>query len=176
MCVIIDTNVLTSVFLPTSQDHSEFEPVYNWIFNGKGKIVFGGSKYLKELHTHGRYYVNIFNTLQSQRKVYQIPTEEVDKTEAKLMHNFPDTKINDHHLAAIVINSKCHIICTNDKESYNFLKDPSVYPNGINKPKIYRGISNADLIDDRHIVECCKPGEKLSKDARASLKNLLKKN
>ena len=175
MCVIIDTNVLTSVFLSTSQDHSEFEPVYDWIFDGKGKIVWGGSKYSKELQKHGRYYVKLFAALQNQRKVYQIPTDKVDETEAKLMHDFPDTKINDHHLAAIVINSKCHIICTNDKESYPFLKNPLVYPNGINKPKIYRSIQNVNLIDEHHIVECCKPSEKLSKDAKASLKSVLKK-
>jgi predicted nucleic acid-binding protein len=175
MCVIIDTNVLTSVFITTSKDHSDFEPVYNWIFNGNGKVVWGGSKYFEELKKHGRYYVKVFATLQNQRKVYQVSADEVDKTEAKLINDFPDTKINDHHLAAIVINSKCHIVCTYDNGACSFLKDPSVYPRGINKPKIYKSIHNADLIDDRHIVKCCKPSEKLSKDDRETLKNALEK-
>lgn len=175
MCVIIDTNVLTSILLPTSQDHSKFEPVYKWIFDGKGKIVWGGSKYFGELNKHGRYYVKLFTLLQNNRKVHQIPTEKVDKTEEELKRNFPDPKINDHHLASIVINSKCRIICTNDKESYPFLKNPSVYPSDVSRPKIYRSIRNANLIDDRHIVEFCKPSVKLSRESQVSIKNMLEK-
>lgn len=175
MCVIIDTNVLTSVFLPTSQDHKEYEPVYNWIFDGKGKIVWGGSKYFEELNKHGRYYVKLFTLLQNWRKANQIPADKVDKIEAELKLNFSDNKINDHHLASIVINSKCRIICTNDKESYSFLKNPLVYPSNVSKPKIYRSKRNAKLINDRHIVEFCNPSERLSKDDQANLKSMLEK-
>ncbi|KKG09987.1 type II toxin-antitoxin system VapC family toxin [Methanosarcina sp. 2.H.A.1B.4] len=172
MCIIIDTNVLSSVFSSKSQDHSEFEPVYNWIFNGRGKIVWGGTQYHDELVKNGKY-VKLFIRLGKMRKVKKVPTEDVDKIQAKLKQDFPDPKFNDRHLSSIVIASKCNIICTNDKESYPFLKNPSVYPRGISKPKIYRSIRNADLIDDHNIADFCKPLEKLSKDEQTSLRNML---
>jgi len=172
MCVIIDTNVLSSVFSSKAQDHSEFEPVLNWIFNGKGKIVFGGTQYHNELKKNGKY-VGLFTLLGNKGKVKTVSRDKVDKIQAKLEKDFPDPKFNDRHLASIVIASKCNLICTNDKESYPFLKNSSIYPKGISKPKIYRGIRNANLINDHNIVEFCKPNEKLSKENQESLRNML---
>lgn len=172
MCLIIDTNVLSSVFSSKSKYHSEFEPVFNWIFSGKGKIVFGGTQYHNEL-VKNRKYVKLFNRLGNKGKVKKVPNEKVDKIQAQLAEKFPDPKFNDRHLSSIVIASKCNLICTDDKESYDFLKNPSVYPKGVSKPKIYRGISNADLIDDHNIVEFCRPSEKLSKNDQTNLNKLL---
>ena len=81
--------------------------------------------------------------------------------------------VNLPNVGSIVIASKCNLICTNDKESYPFLKNSSIYPKGISKPKIYRSIRNASLINDHNIVEFCKPNEKLSKEDQESLKNIL---
>lgn len=172
MCIIIDTNVLSSVFSSKSQDHSQFKPVFNWIFNGKGKIVFGGTQYHNELVKNGKY-VKLFTILGNKGKVKKVPKDKVDEIQAKLEREFPDPKFNDRHLASIVIASKCNLICTHDRESYPFLKNSLIYPKGVSKPKIYRSISNVNLIDDHHIVEFCKPNEKLSKYDQVSLKNML---
>ncbi|MDY0129370.1 MAG: hypothetical protein RBR63_04180 [Methanosarcina vacuolata] len=174
MCLIIDINVLSSVFSSKAQDHSEFEPIFNWILSGKGKIVYGGTQYHDELVKNGKY-IGLFTILGNKGKVKTVPRDKVDKIQAKLEKDFPDPKFNDRHLASIVIASKCNLICTNDKESYPFLKNPLMYPKGVSKPKIYRSIRNVDLIDDHNIVEFCKPSEKLSKDDQASLNNILKK-
>ena len=36
MPIVVDTNCLSSVFDKACIDHAEFEPVFNWIINGKG--------------------------------------------------------------------------------------------------------------------------------------------
>ncbi len=45
MCIIIDANALPSVL----KREPELCPVFNWINEGKGKIVYGGTKYKEEL-------------------------------------------------------------------------------------------------------------------------------
>ena len=49
MCVIVDTNCLASVFERKSEKHPQFAPVLEWIIFGKGKLIYGGSKYIGEL-------------------------------------------------------------------------------------------------------------------------------
>jgi hypothetical protein len=49
MCIIIDADTLGLVFNPETKEHKKFKPVLEWINNGKGKIVYGGTKYEKEL-------------------------------------------------------------------------------------------------------------------------------
>ncbi len=55
MCIIIDTNAFAPVFDRTSQNHAEFKPVLDWIVSGKGKIVYGGTKYKLELGKAYKY-------------------------------------------------------------------------------------------------------------------------
>jgi hypothetical protein len=49
MCIIIDTNRFSSIFEEENSDHDEFKPILDWIIFGKGKIVYGGTKYKQEL-------------------------------------------------------------------------------------------------------------------------------
>lgn len=46
MAIIIDANCLARVFDKTNIEHDEFVPVFDWIVNGKGKLIYGGSKYM----------------------------------------------------------------------------------------------------------------------------------
>ena len=54
MCIIIDANTLSLVFNPETKGHEEFKPVFKWIDKGKGKIVYGGTKYEEELIKAGK--------------------------------------------------------------------------------------------------------------------------
>lgn len=49
MPIIIDINCLGSVFDSRSKKHGDFKPVFDWITNGKGKLVYGGSTFKREL-------------------------------------------------------------------------------------------------------------------------------
>jgi hypothetical protein len=55
MCVVIDINTLASVFSTESEKHAEFSPVKKWVEEGRGFIVYGGSKYKAELAKTFRY-------------------------------------------------------------------------------------------------------------------------
>ena len=55
MCIVIDTNAMPSVFNSNCTNHKEFAPVRSWIINGRGHLVFGGTKYKKEICQMGRY-------------------------------------------------------------------------------------------------------------------------
>lgn len=166
MCIIIDTNIFADVFAKESANHSDFEPVFNWISEGYGKIVYGGTKYRKELY-QTKKYVTIFRLFSDARRVVHIPDDLVDEKENELRLKIPEKdlndKFNDPHIVAIVIVSKCKIVCTFDKGLSDFLKMSQFYPKSVDIPKIYRNISNKDILNQDNIADCCRPCEKLKK-------------
>lgn len=55
MCIVIDINTMAAVFNVNSEKHDEFKHVRAWIEKGHGVIVYGGSKFIKELTRASRY-------------------------------------------------------------------------------------------------------------------------
>ena len=174
MCVIIDKNTFGSVFSKESENHDDFEPIYRWISEGFGKIVYGGSEYKRELN-QSTTYLRIFRRFNDARRVVKISDEDVDETAKKISkeleekikpiiskHDF-ENKFNDPHIVSIAIVSKCGIVCTKDKGLSDFLKMSRFYPQGIAIPKIYRNKSNRNMLNDNNIAEICKPCVKLRK-------------
>jgi len=174
VCVIIDKNTFGPVFEKESKNHDDFEPIYRWVSKGFGKIVYGGSKYKKELY-QSRKYTRLFKRYNTARRIIKISDEEVDEIEKIISkeleekikpnisnHDF-DENFNDPHIVSIAIVSKCRIVCTNDKGLSDFLKMSQFYPQGVDIPKIYRNKSNRNLLNHDNIAEICKPCEKLQK-------------
>ena len=153
MCIIIDTNSLASVFNTNSTKHSEFKPVFDWIFKRNGKIVFGGSKYAGEL---GKY-LGIFGELRRINKAVSIPDAEVDHQEVRVIEELKHTDCNDQHLIGLLIVSKCKLICSLDKEAYDFFTHPTFFKPARNRPKIYSGKGNSDLLRNLNIAAICVP-------------------
>ena len=174
MCVIIDKNAFGPVFRRESENHDDFEPIYKWITEGFGKIVYGGSKYKRELH-ESRKYMKIFKHFDTARRVIKIPDEDVDKIEKKISKTLEeeikpkiskydfDERFNDSHIVSIAIVSKCRIVCTKDGGLSDFLKMSQFYPKSVAIPKIYRNKSNKYLLNHDNIAEICKPCVKLQK-------------
>ena len=117
MCLVIDPSSLPSVFNPKSQRHSDFAPVLRWVTKSSGRIIYGGSKYLTELGRMTRY-VRIINELARAGKVIKLDSNKVDKLAAELKVRIPDLQFNDEHIVAIVIVSRCKIVCSDDKKAY----------------------------------------------------------
>jgi hypothetical protein len=159
MCIIVDINTLASVFNQKSDNHIEFRPVREWILEGKGKIVFGGTKYMNELGK--TKYLKLFRNLKSANKAVHIPDEEVNKQELLISEQESDPDFDDPHIIAIAIVSKCLLVCSVDARSYPFIKNSKLYPPHISRPKIYSSSSNKDLLCDWHIADCCKPAAKV---------------
>jgi len=156
MCIIIDTNALSAVFNPADRSHPEFEPVSNWILAGKGKIVYGGTKYTHELGKMGKY-LPFFVELQKKNKLVRVDDVRVDGREKEIKKMKQHSGFNDEHLIAIVIESGCRLVCTEDKASLPFIKDPVFYPKNCKRPKIYSGKKqNKELLADCNIAPICK--------------------
>ncbi len=155
MCIVIDTNTFASVFNAKSQDHDKFKPVLDWIIGGKGKIVYGGKKYKREL-AQAHKYLNLFREFDKANKIALVDDDRVDQQQTELETVIEHRNFDDPHLIAIIIVSGCRLICSTDSRAHPFFKDERLYPKHVKRPRIYSGhSSNVDLLCDENIVAVC---------------------
>ncbi len=155
MCLIVDTCCLAQLFDPGNGEHSNFLPVLNWVVSGRGRIIYGGSKYNKELRAAYKF-LGIMTELERKGRAIRMPEAQVNKLAISIKRQVPDRKFNDEHLVALVIASRCGVVCTNDRDAISYLKRPEFYrPHRLKKPKIYRSKHNHSLCSDRHLIGIC---------------------
>jgi hypothetical protein len=154
MCLVIDTNIFHSVFDEQAKDHEHFVPVWTWLTHGKGKMIYGGKKYNKELK--GGKFVRIVGELSRMGRLVKLRDPDVDQYAAELKIKVPASAFDDEHLVAIVAISKCCVVCTRDKKAFPYLKRKDLYPKGLKPPKIYQGKKNAKLCCVGHVVDACR--------------------
>lgn len=171
MCIIIDTNTLASVFESSSQNHSEFKPVLDWIINGNGKVVYGGTKYISEIK---KYYA-IFAELRKVRKAVFVDNDKVDKYANEAGNKISHSNFDDQHIVGLLLSSKCKLVCSQDKRAYPYFRHKLFFNSSRKKPKIYRGRSNLDLLNDQNIAKICKPCGS-SNSSRKHIFNLILNN
>ena len=153
MCLVIDTSTIAMVFDPTNKRHSDFRPVFQWL-NSSGRVIFGGHKYVAELAKMQRY-VRIVNELARAGKVVKLDNTEVDRIAAELKVKVPDPNFDDEHIIAIVIVSRCKLICSDDQRAYPYFRRKDLYPKGLRRPRIYRHHMHATLCCKQNIVSIC---------------------
>lgn len=165
MCLVIDINTISTVFNPGLENHDKYKPVLDWIINGKGKMVCGGSKYWDEFRLIGKY-IKYFNQLNKAGKVVKVNDEDVDHKMNELMTLCNDADFDDPHIVAILIVSGCKVICSEDARSYPYIKRREWYPKGAAIPKIYKSssLNNApSILSDENLAGICLPCLKLKK-------------
>lgn len=158
MCVILDACVINIVFNAQAETHESFKPVLDLIRNNKnGKIIYGGTKYKRELkRAIGTKFISIISELDRAGKIIRLSDQAVNRTqhEVEQLEEHPD--FDDPHLVAIVIVSGCKILCTTDKRATRFLKDQNLYPKSTMRPKIYSDRRNLPVLrDTRNIAPIC---------------------
>jgi len=156
MCIIVDACTFASVFDVQATDHAHFHPVLAWLVEGKGKLVYGGTRYRDELRRSPRY-LHLFVQFQRAGKIVEIEDAQVDTIQQHLEAYVSNPDFDDAHLIGIVRVSGCLLICTNDKRAMPYLKRADLYPQGTTRPKIYSSHRNQRLLADVHIAEVCKP-------------------
>lgn len=166
MCIIIDANTFAPVFDTKCTEHNEFRPVYNWIIDGKGKLVYGGEKYRGELKKAKRYH-GIIMQLLTVKKVVEINDAKVKQKRIEIENSIPNSKSNDSHILAISLVSGCKLLCSKDASSYKLVKKNR-------QIKIYSSQRNRGLLNDRNIVPCCRPCRKLTRKQRENLEFIKK--
>lgn len=150
MAVILDTNCFSHVFCPKDVRHEEFRPVLEWVINGKGFFVYGGTKYLQELKRTKRFIL-IFRLLRDLGKAVEVDQEKIDNYQRFVEKKEQDPDFDDPHLPAIVAVSHCRLICSTDERSIRFVTRKDFYPKGFSLPKYYKGNSNINLLKDANI-------------------------
>lgn len=151
MNIIVDTCVISAVFNTENSQHTEFKPVLTYIDNKRAVMVYGGTKYKRELKLMPRYF-KIIKLLQEQNKVKEISDRQVNEEENKISE-FINGKakyngFNDKHIVALAIVSRSKIICSTNSYDFQFFKDGDFYPHGMIKPKIYSSHNHNHLFED----------------------------
>lgn len=173
MAIIIDANCIASVFSKSNVKHSEFKPVLEWIVCGKGLMIIGGTKYLSELRKLNKY-LTIIRYLKEVGKVYNGDTKKIDDYQLTV-ENLRDSKdFDDPHLPAMIVNTKCRIICSEDTRSIEHVTDSKYYPKGITKPVYYTSSRNKNLLCDHYVDDSLKPLCRINKKNADRLMSLLK--
>lgn len=152
--MIIDSCCIAVVFDVSNKNHADFEPVRKCILTGRGFVVYGGTKYKRELADMPRY-VQLFLELERSRKTIRVSDERVDAEEKRAARLCSDPEFNDAHLVALVNVSRCRLVCTSDRPAVRFLKMPIFYESKNDRPRIYSGPRNAELLKNRKLVERC---------------------
>jgi len=153
MCVLIDTSSFSMVFSTSNKNHHKYKPVLDWIINGKGSVVYGGTKYFEEI---GIQKMKLLNILKDAGKAVVIDRNRIDDRVQLVLDIIPfDEDFDDPHLIAILQISKCKLICTDDKRLDPYIKDQRLFESMKNRPRIYRDKRNKNLLCDQYIADCC---------------------
>jgi hypothetical protein len=157
MCLIIDANCFGCVFNEKAEHHDEFIPIFNWLLYGKGgRLIYGGDKYKKEVDFKTSKYRRILAEIERKGRLLAMPDKAVNELAERLKAKVGDPNFDDEHIIALVVISKCCVVCTDDKRSFPFLKQRDLYPKGTKPPKIYQSRKNATLCRQEHVVDVCR--------------------
>lgn len=169
MAIIVDANCLSNVFDKTCAEHEDFSPVHDWIIYGKGKLVFGGTKYIEELSKLNRI-VKFVNLLKKYKnKVVILDKDLVDTEQQRIEELIEDPDFDDPHIPAMVIISQCRLLCSRDARSERFVLNKQLYPKGVKPPKYYKGKQHSKLLSDKNIPAKYKPLTKLNNNEKDAL-------
>jgi hypothetical protein len=145
MCIVVDINALAPVFNEQCADHVDFRPVKEWIRKRKGYLVFGGSRFIREL-SETYHYLHLVRLMKDSGQAVAIRKDRVDAAETELMTKEGTAGCNDLHIIALLGTSRCPLFCSKDSRSYKYIKDTSFYPDGMARVRIYSSKKNDTLL------------------------------
>ena len=145
MCIVIDVNTLASVFNTNSESHVEFLPVKRWIEEGKGFVVYGGTKYKAELQKTFRY-LRLIRQMRDGGQAVSIHDSAVDALEIEVQKKTQGTQCNDQHIIALLGAARCSLLCSGDKRSFKFVRNRQLYPHGMRRVKVYTSSQHIHLL------------------------------
>jgi hypothetical protein len=100
MCVIVDTCCISKVFNPKAKEHIRFALLYAWINGKNGRLVYGGTKYKREIRPM-RDFLQLLLNYDRQGKVRRVADSEVDAFAQKAKEKVPEDNFNDEHLVGM---------------------------------------------------------------------------
>lgn len=145
MSIVIDVNAFSMVFDVVNSEHKDFAPIKAWLESGGGFLIYGGTKYIKEL-TECYRHLRLVRQLRDAGIAVEIKASVVDEIERGVVKGTTGTACNDQHIIALLAASHCSILCSRDSSSFEFIKDRSLYPKGSPKVRIYCSRRNVGLL------------------------------
>lgn len=145
MAIVVDVNVFPSVFDSQNEDHAEFLPVKDWIERREGFLVYGGTTFKEEL-LQSYHRVKLVRLLRDAGRAVEISQATVDALEVEIKEKTAGTDCDDPHVIALLAASRCPLLCSRDKRSFDYVKDKRLYPKACPKVRIYTGIRNIKLL------------------------------
>ena len=165
MCLVVDANSFSHVFNLKDSRHAAFEPVFKWVFYGNcGGLIYGGEKYKREVDFTSQTYRPLLVELDRKGRMFEMCGKCVDQVAKRLKAAIPDEPdFDDEHIVALVIVSKCHIVCTEERRGLRFWKLSELYPRGTKPPLIYMSRRNADILtNNNHIADVCRSRKRMT--------------
>ena len=145
MCIVIDINTLSPVFNEECGQHKDFRPVKDWINKGQGFLIFGGSRYKKELKK-AYHYLRLIRQMKDAGRAIPIRDDLIDAAELEVIELTKGTDCDDQHIVALLGISRCPLFCSKDSRSYKYITDKSLFPRGMKKVRIYSSKRNQTLL------------------------------
>lgn len=155
MCIVIDPPVFISLLKIDDAEHEKFKPVFDWVVNGSGKFVTGGSKYKNELKKMSSILV-ILAELKKKGKIVSIDDGTVDFEVDVVKGIEPAKNFDDPHLVALIRLTNCKLVCTRDIRALPYLRSGKFYSSLSQRPKIYTRKKNTGLLCSKNIAKCCR--------------------
>jgi hypothetical protein len=146
MCLIVDANVAARVFAVPYND--DFRPIWEWIENRGGKIVYGGQNKV-ELERIVVVRKRLFGLWKAGRAI-PVPAERVS-AEQRPVNASGRCRSDDPHVIALARASGARVLCTEDGNLEKDFKDLQLVP----RPRgaIYKRKSHRRLLKHNAICE-----------------------
>jgi hypothetical protein len=155
MCIIADPPTFIPIFKETDPEYGKFSAVREWVKNGPGKFITGGTTYQKELMAV-KSIIGLLSELEKRGKVMRNSAASVDHEEGVVKALEPAQDFDDPHLVALVRVSGCKLICIRDPRSHRFLRMAKFYKSTKDRPKLYTREKNRSLLCNANMAPCCK--------------------
>ena len=146
MCIVVDINTLAPVFNEACDRHPDFAHVKNWIDEGHGFLVFGGTKFKEELGKAYRY-LRLIRLMKESGQAVAIQDDVVDAEEKRVKALTDGTTCDDQHIIGLLSASRCPLVCSEDERAYPYLRDRTLYPDGMTRVRIYSSRRNRSLLN-----------------------------
>ena len=108
----------------------------------------------------GHRFLTVVGNYERQNRLVKLPKERVDSLMHEIKRKHVHKDFDDPHLVAMVIISKCRVVCTNDDRAVPFLTDKRLYPRRFKLPHIFKNEGSASLCCNENIVPVCRGGQK----------------
>lgn len=154
MCIVVDAPLFVPMFKTSDPKSVSYQPVRQWVVEGIGKFVIGGTKYKAELAKIPTV-LPVLLELERKGKVVRISDAVVDAEEALVKVIEPRPDFDDPHLAALIRATGCRLICVLDPRSHKYLRASKLYKSPKARPNLYTRPKNKSLLCARNVAPCC---------------------